>query len=102
MASVADSSQSPTAITGLSGVARLYGGPAKSEGGSALDGDPGGGIRVTVTHDGKVVARAVTGMDGAFAFTLAPGTYTVSGCTSFDVTVRSGRTTSHDLTCPVP
>ena len=102
MAPASDPSSSATTFTGLIGVARLYGGPAKSDGGSALDGDPGQGIHVTVTHAGKVVAHAVTRTDGTFTFALAPGTYTVNGCASFDVTVRAGRTTAHDLTCPVP
>ena len=67
-----------------------------------LDGDPGADITVTVSRAGTVVARMVTGRDGTFGFALAPGRYVVSGCTTFEVVVRPGRTSTHDLTCPVP
>ena len=86
----------------VSGVARLYGGPARSDGKQALNGEPGGDIRVHVLRHGKVVVGMVTGEDGRFSFVLPPGRYVVTGCLAFTVVVRAGVTSSHDLTCAVP
>jgi Carboxypeptidase regulatory-like domain len=87
----------------LVGVARLYGGPMRPDDHTmALNGAPGEGIRVTVTHGGTTVATTVTGSDGAFTFHLAPGRYVVNGCGSFPLVVSAGQRASHDLTCDVP
>ena len=83
-------------------MARLYGGPARSDGKQALNGEPGGDIRVHVLRHGKVVVGTVTGEDGRFSFVLPPGRYVVTGCLAFTVVVRVGVTSSHDLTCAVP
>ncbi|MDQ1421916.1 MAG: SdrD B-like domain [Acidimicrobiaceae bacterium] len=85
----------------LAGTARMYGGPAV-DGHQAMNGDPGGGITVTVSSEGRQVASAVTHQDGLFSFDLPPGDYTVSGCTTFQVRVSADATTKHDLNCPIP
>jgi hypothetical protein len=100
--SVTETDHSTIAKGQLSGVARLYGGPIRPDGTMGLDGDPGQDVHVTVSAGGKAVATLVTGVDGTFTFDLPPGRYVVKGCTQFHIVIEAGRTTTHDLTCPVP
>jgi hypothetical protein len=100
---IADSSASgPRAGTGtLAGVARMYGGPFVN-GKMADDGTPGAGITLTATQNGRPVASMVTGADGSYHFTLAPGTYVVTGCADLTVVVVSGQVNDRDIGCPIP
>jgi hypothetical protein len=91
-----------SAMVTLTGIARMYGGPATSAGSMALNGDPGQGIAVAATQDGRIVASMVTGADGRFTLTLAPGTYLLTGCAETTVVVGPAPVTMHDVDCPVP
>ena len=86
----------------LTGVARMYGGPATSDGRMALNGNPGQGITVTAVRQGTIVASMVTGADGAFRFSLPAGSYVIRGCADMAITVAEGSTIHEDLSCPVP
>jgi hypothetical protein len=86
----------------VTGVARVYGGPMMPDGHMAANGNPGQGITVTAVRQGKVVASMVTGVDGAFRFSLQPGSYLVRGCDDITVTVAAGSVTRQDLSCQVP
>jgi hypothetical protein len=86
----------------LTGVARMYGGPATSAGVMALNGDPGQGITVTATQDGRTVAAMLTGADGRFTLAVPPGTYVLTGCVEATVVVGPGPETTHDVECQVP
>ena len=86
----------------VTGVARVYGGPAKANGQMAVDGDPGVGTTLTATQNGRPEASVVTGADGSFLFTLAPGSYVVTGCADATVVVVAGQVDHQDISCPIP
>jgi hypothetical protein len=86
----------------LIGRALMYGGPATTSG-QALNGEPGQGVVVSVVGiDGRTIASSTTRTEGKFTFQLAAGHYTVTGCATTTVQITAGKTTVHDLTCPVP
>jgi hypothetical protein len=86
----------------VTGVARVYGGPMMPDGHMAANGNPGQGITVTAVRQGKVVASTVTDADGAFHFSLPPGSYIIRGCDDVTITVAAGSITQKDLSCQVP
>ena len=86
----------------VSGVARTYGGPLMSNGQMADDGNPWSGLTLTATENGRPVASTVTGTHGEYLFTLAPGTYVVTGCAEATVVVVAGQVEHQDISCPVP
>ncbi|HEY5050651.1 MAG TPA: hypothetical protein VII50_07095 [Acidothermaceae bacterium] len=85
----------------VTGVARMYGGPLV-HGKMADDGNPGPGITLTATHNGRPVASVVTGADGSYRFTLAAGSYVVTGCAGITVVVTAGHIDQQDIGCPIP
>jgi hypothetical protein len=86
----------------LTGIARMYGGPATSAGSMALDGDPGEGITVAALQDGRAVASMQTGADDRFTLAVPPGTYLLTGWVEVTVVVGPAPKTTHDIECPVP
>ena len=84
------------------GVARVYGGPPMTNGQMAVDGSPGIGTTLTATQNGRPVASVVTGNDGSYRFTLAPGSYVVTGCADATVVVVAGQVAHQDISCPIP
>jgi len=91
----------PPASGTLSGHAREYGGPLVN-GTPAANGVPYPDIVVTAEKSGVPVATATTGPDGDFSFTLAAGTYTITGCQSVVARVLAAKNTVQDIACPVP
>ena len=93
---------STAAATGtVTGVARMYGGPLLN-GKMAEDGNPGPGITLMATQNGTPAASVVTGADGGYRFTLAAGSYVVTGCADLTVVVVAGQVTHQDISCPIP
>ena len=86
----------------VTGVARLYGGPPLLNGHMAADGNPYFGLPLTATQNGQPIASTVTGSDGGYRFTLAPGSYVITGCADAAVVVVAGQIARQDITCPVP
>jgi hypothetical protein len=86
----------------VTGVARAYGGPLMSNGQMADDGSPWSGLTLTATENGQSVASVVTGTDGSYTFTLAPGSYVVTGCADLAVVVVAGQIDHQDIGCPIP
>jgi hypothetical protein len=86
----------------VTGVARVYGGPPKANGQMAVDGSPGVGTTLTATQNGRPVASVVTGADGSYSFTLAPGSYVVTGCAYVTVVVVARQIVHQDIGCPIP
>jgi hypothetical protein len=68
----------------------------------AVDGSPGIGTTLTATQNGRPVASVVTGNDGSYRFTLAPGSYVVTGCADATVVVVAGQVAHQDISCPIP
>jgi hypothetical protein len=62
------------------------------------------GQPVAVLRDGHEVGSVMTGADGSYRFTLAPGDYAVEmPCgVSLPATVPAGGSVSKDYTCQVP
>jgi hypothetical protein len=85
----------------VTGVARMYGGPFVN-GKMADDGNPGSGITLTATQNGRPVVSTVTGTDGEYLFTLAPGSYVVTGCAGVTVVVVTDQVNHQDIGCPIP
>jgi hypothetical protein len=79
----------------------MYGGPFVN-GKMADDGNPGPGITLTATQNGRSIASTVTGADGSYRFTLAPGSYVVTGCADATVVVVAGQVAHQDISCPIP
>jgi hypothetical protein len=86
----------------VTGVARMYGGPMMPDGKMADDGNPGSGVTLTATQNGRPVASMVTGSDGGYRFTLAPGSYVVTGCADATIVVVAGQVDHQDIGCPIP
>jgi hypothetical protein len=80
----------------------MYGGPPMPDGKMADDGNPGSGITLTATQNGRPVASVVTGTDGTYSFTLASGSYVVTGCADQTVVVTAGHIDHQDIGCPIP
>ena len=68
----------------------------------AVDGDPDVGTTLTATQNGRPVAFVTTGADGSYRFTLAPGTYVVSGCADVTVVLVAAEVDHQDVGCPIP
>jgi Carboxypeptidase regulatory-like domain len=82
----------------LTGQVKMYGGPFNAATGHGiLDGQPGPGWRVIVRSGSQEVATTTSDSSGHFAFTLAPGTYTLVCSGPQSVQVRSGQRTT--VTC---
>lgn len=97
----------PSAAKGtISGLVRVYGGPATVVGGKvtmALNGSPSAGQTVTASRGGKIVATTTTDKNGRFSLTVRPGDYTVTACApGVNTAVRTEQTTHVELTCAVP
>jgi hypothetical protein len=86
----------------ITGVVRTYGGPMMPNGQMADNGNPTSGVKLTATQNGGPVASTVTGTDGSYRFTLAPGTYVVTGCQDATIVVVAGQVTHQDIVCAVP
>jgi hypothetical protein len=97
------SASPPNASTGtLAGVAREWGGPLLPNGHMALEGTPAFDVPLTAAQNDRPVASTVTGSDGGYRFTLAPGSYVVTGCVGVTVVVVAAQVAHQDITCPVP
>jgi hypothetical protein len=99
---VAGPSASQLSVGNITGVVRMYGGPLMPNGQMAANGEPGSGITVTATRNGKTIASMITGPAGSYSFGLPPGTYVVKGCNEATVVVVAGRMVHQDLRCDVP
>jgi hypothetical protein len=44
----------------------------------------------------------VVGAGGSYRFTLAPGSYVVTGCADATVVVIAGHVDHQDISCPIP
>ena len=79
----------------LNGAAHVFGG-ADGQGVGA----PAGGVEVDAISPASVATKAVSGADGRWSLTLAPGVYVLSACgQQVPVTVRAGQVTHHDVSC---
>jgi hypothetical protein len=99
---IASSSASGLMVGTVTGVVRTYGGPLLPDGKMADDGSPGSGVKVTAAQNGKTVASTVTGADGSYRFSLAPGSYVVTGCSNATVVAVAGLVVHQDLRCDFP
>jgi hypothetical protein len=102
LAAIAGCTQRGVHAGTVTGVARVYGGPPKPNGQMAVDGSPGIGNTLTATQNGRPVASTVTGAAGSYRFTLAPGSYVVTGCQDVTVVVVGGQGAHRDITCAIP
>jgi hypothetical protein len=102
VASPSASALSVGTVGTVTGVARMDGGPMMPDGKMADDGNPGSGITLTATQNGRPLASMVTGSDGRYRFTLAPGSYVVTGCADATIVVVAGQVDHQDIGCPIP
>ena len=95
---------SAMASTGtLTGLVRMYGGPANLQTGKqALNGSPGPDWTVKVLSGSQTVAEGKSDAAGKFRFSLAPGRYTLACGQEPSVVVVAGETVSVYCDVPVP
>jgi len=95
---------STAAATGtLTGLVRMYGGPANPKTGrQALNGSPGPDWTVEVLSGSQTVADGKSDAAGKFRFSLAPGRYTLACGQEPSVVVVAGQTASVYCDVPVP